>query len=117
MNVSRASEVLSSASDDELVQRFCAGEQEAYDELYARYEPQLRKFFSRKITNAYLLDEAVQRTMILVFRKANRYKLGHSFRNWVFQIMSHELSKSHDWLKRYPGVQLDTTEDAGDGDH
>jgi len=72
--------------DAHLVARVVAGERAAFDALFRRFYPRLRRFVERVTRRPQLVDEIVNDTLLVVWRKAASYDGTSSVSTWVFAI-------------------------------
>ncbi len=99
-------------SDDVLMTKFCAGDAQAFELLYARHERPLYRYVRRVLGTALeaQVDEVFQDTwMKLVDNRANwREREDASFKTWLFMLAHHravdvlrkggrEVSTDHGW--------------------
>src|SRR4051812_50173789 len=73
-------------SDDDLMGRFCLGEEPAFDELYERYSRKVYAFLHRMLHDAAAAEDAMQLTFLSFVRARGRYEQGSSVRSWLFAI-------------------------------
>ena len=79
-------EVITPETTDELLMdRYCAGDQQAFDELFKRYTPRLVRFLTNMVGNAQAVDIA-QVTFLKVHQNRHRYRAGATVASWVFTI-------------------------------
>jgi RNA polymerase sigma-70 factor (ECF subfamily) len=78
----------SDASPDEgtLVKRVAGGDDGAFEALYRCYYPRLRRFLERVTRRPQLVEEVLNDTMLVVWRKANTYNLRSKVSTWIFGI-------------------------------
>lgn len=83
--------------DDELMLRFCAGDERAFDALYRKYADHLHAFVKRMVGQRSLADDLLQTTFLTVVRARGRYRPGTSVRAWMFAIAA---NAARDSLRR-----------------
>jgi RNA polymerase sigma-70 factor (ECF subfamily) len=82
-----ASERLASGLHDaSLVDRVAAGDSVAFESLYRLFYPRLRRFIERMTRRPQLVDEILDDTMLVVWRKAGTYDLSSKVSTWIFAI-------------------------------
>ncbi len=69
-----------------LIGRVASGDVGAFETLYHGVYPRLRRFVERITRRAQLVDEVVNDTMLVVWRKAATYDLSSSVSTWIFAI-------------------------------
>ena len=72
--------------DARLVASLVRGDTGAFDALYRSMYPRLRRFLERVTRRPQLVDEIVNDTMLVVWRKAATYDGTSSVSTWVFAI-------------------------------
>lgn len=79
---------LVSLSDDELVQRYQFGSQDAFEELLARHQEQVFKYIYLVVRNDTLANDLFQDTFVkvIMFIKQQRYVQNGHFLPWVVRI-------------------------------
>jgi RNA polymerase sigma-70 factor (ECF subfamily) len=70
----------------ELIHRVAARDRFAFDALYRRYHPRLKRFVERVTRRPQLVDEIVNDTMLVVWRRASSYNLRSALSTWIFGI-------------------------------
>ncbi len=77
--------------DRQLIARVQAQDQQAITLLYQRYAPRLGRFLSKLLKSHTLVDEAVNDTMLVVWRKASQFDPDRArVSTWLFGIAHHE---------------------------
>lgn len=76
-----------SETDEELMQRYCAGDAAAFDRLYARHRKALFGFlFNQSQRQHQEVDEVFQETWLKVIRNRRRYDNSQRFQPWLYAI-------------------------------
>jgi RNA polymerase sigma factor (sigma-70 family) len=75
--------------DLELLDRWCAGERHAGNELFQRHFDSVCRFFQNKLDRDF--DELVQATFLACVRSRDQFRRQSSFRTYLFTIARHEL--------------------------
>jgi RNA polymerase sigma factor (sigma-70 family) len=107
-----APEARSAASRDEaaLMRRVAHGDGAAFEKLYGCYYPRLRRFLERVTRRPQLVEEILNDTMLVVWRKAHTYDLSSKVSTWIFAIAYRKSLKT---LKRVDRVlEFDPEENA-----
>jgi RNA polymerase sigma factor (sigma-70 family) len=78
----------SAAQQDEiaLVGRVASGDAQAFEALYRCFYPRLRRFLERMMRRPQLVEEILNDTMLVVWRKAHTYNLRSKVSTWIFAI-------------------------------
>lgn len=73
--------------DDELMQRFQKGDEDAFNLLVRRHQKPLINFIARYTGDKDNAEDLAQETFIRMFKAANRYKPGRAqFKTWMYFI-------------------------------
>ena len=97
-------------TDEELMQRFCAGDKAAFGELFERFLPRVRSFLRQMVRDSALADDLAQTTFLSVVRSKDRYVIGAKVAPWIFSIAG---NAARDTLRRQAlGVEQLVTADA-----
>jgi RNA polymerase sigma-70 factor (ECF subfamily) len=70
----------------DLIHRVAARDCNAFDALYRGYYPRLKRFIERVTRRPQLVDEIVDDTMLVVWRRARSYNLRSALSTWIFGI-------------------------------
>lgn len=74
-------------SDESLMQRYCAGDAKAFDQLYARYRKPLFGFlYNHSQRQRHEVEEVFQEAWLKVIRNRRRYDSGQAFQPWLYAI-------------------------------
>ncbi|WML89145.1 sigma-70 family RNA polymerase sigma factor [Thiothrix lacustris] len=98
-------DVTSKLSDEILMELISTGNQQAFSQLYLRYQPRLVKYCSRVLRNdiaqaADLVDEA----MFDVWRSAENFAGRSKVSTWIYSIARNKVVS---WLRKTSEVTLD----------
>src|SRR5688572_15166435 len=76
---------LAALSDEDLMDRYCAGDTRAFNELFRRFTPRLLRFTRPLVGTAHAPD-IVQQTFLKLHENRHRYRSGARLSAWVFTI-------------------------------
>jgi RNA polymerase sigma-70 factor (ECF subfamily) len=76
----------SDASDVALVEQVVHGDRQAFEALYRRYHPRLHRFLGLMTTRVAVVEEALNDTMLVVWRRAHTYNGQSKVSTWIFAI-------------------------------
>jgi RNA polymerase sigma-70 factor (ECF subfamily) len=93
------------ASDEELVERICAGEAEAFELLYQRYFKRVFAFVKRRLRSREDAEEVVQEAFLNVFSSLASFRGEAPFAAWVLGLTRRTLA-SRFKRKRFATVPL-----------
>jgi RNA polymerase sigma factor (sigma-70 family) len=100
--------VIKTGEDTDLVRRWGCGDQVAAEQLIARHEPELNRFFrAQQPADA---DDLVQETLLAVMEARDRFRGEASFRTYVLRIARYKLW-SHRRRRRGPHIPWEDAED------
>ena len=74
------------ADDVVLIGRVASGEVPAFESLFRRYRPRIRRFLEPKTWRPQLIDEILNDTMLVVWRKAGTFNLRSTVSTWILGI-------------------------------
>src|SRR5262252_7264019 len=83
---SSAAQLTSSSQEAELLARVAEGDREAFECLYRAYLPRLTRFLQQLTRRQQAVEEAINDTMLVVWRKAARYSNESKVSTWIFAI-------------------------------
>lgn len=100
-------------SDEELVKKFLAGEESAFNQLVRRYQQKIY-WHARRLTGNHLdADDILQEVLLVMYKKLRDYKFESSLYTWIYKITytrSLNLIKSNK-LKRFFSIGSEETPD------
>ena len=98
---------LASCSDEDLLTRFCGGENEAFGVLLHRYERELYGYLRRYLGDSDLAEDVFQNTFLQLYVKSNQYEQGRPVRPWLYTIATHQAIDALRRTGRHQAVSLD----------
>ena len=84
-------------SDKDLLQRYTAGEEEAFQELVHRYKDSVYGFLRRFLSRPDLVEDVFQETFMQLFVSRDTFDISRPLRPWLFTIAA---NKAKDALRR-----------------
>jgi RNA polymerase sigma-70 factor (ECF subfamily) len=69
-----------------LMRRIAAGETRAFEELYRIYHPRLTRFLINILRRPHLVEEALDDTMMVVWRRPGSFTGASKVSTWIFAI-------------------------------
>lgn len=88
--------------DEFLVERVRAGDQRAFEDLYARYFPRVHHFAARRLRNRADVDETVQEVFVNVFASIDSFRGEAPFGAWLFGLTRRTVASR--FKKRTPAL-------------
>src|SRR5262252_872870 len=83
---SAAAQPSPSSSEAELLALIAKGDRDAFERLYRAYLPRLTRFLQQLTRRQQAVEEAINDTMLVVWRKADRYSSESKVSTWIFAI-------------------------------
>ena len=99
------------ADDVALIRQVACGEVPAFESLFRRYKPRIRRFLELKTWRPQLIDEILNDTMLVIWRKAGTFNLRSTVSTWILGIALHRGLKANQRTER--AIALES--DAGSG--
>ena len=84
-------------SDQALVKRVAAEDEDAFRTLYSRYADRVFRYAMTLVRNQHLAEEAAQETMVAVWKSAVRFEGRSKASTWIFGIAR---NKAFDLIRR-----------------
>jgi RNA polymerase sigma-70 factor (ECF subfamily) len=84
----------SAPHDDDLIGRVAGRDHTAFEQLYRRYAPRLRAFLRGTLPRPGVIDEVIDDTMLVVWRKAHVYDGSAKLSTWIFGIAQRKALKA-----------------------
>jgi RNA polymerase sigma-70 factor (ECF subfamily) len=91
-------------ADARLLVRVAGGDREAFERLYHVYFPRLTRFLNRSTRNLQLIEEVVNDTMLVVWKKAPSWDASCKVSTWIFAIAWRRARKSVSSLSAVNGA-------------
>jgi RNA polymerase sigma factor (sigma-70 family) len=88
-------------TDEQLMMRFCEGEPQAFDVLFARHGPPVHRFLARASGNPEAADDLTQAAFLSLVKARERFRAGARFKPWLYAIA---LNAARDWRRRHREV-------------
>jgi RNA polymerase sigma-70 factor (ECF subfamily) len=92
--------VLPQGDDAALLQRVVAQDLQAFDILYARYVPRLRRYLAHLLNDPALVEEVCHDVMLVVWQQAVRFPAMVPLFAWLCGIARHKARKA--WARTSP---------------
>ena len=101
-------------SAEELAARAQGGSRGSFDELVARYRPQLVAFLARRLSDAADAEDVAQETFVRALDHLDRYDPARPFSTWLFAIgknvaANHALARSRRAARELEGGVVDAS--------
>ena len=86
-------------TDEELMERYVGGDQQALRELFDRYAPRLHAFFVRSVGDGASSEDLLQTTFLKLHGARHDYTPGMPLRPWIFTIAAR--ARADELRRRY----------------
>ncbi len=83
------------ADDESLMNRFCNGEESAFEALFSRHAPRVRAYLSRLTSSPEMADDLTQVTFLSLVRSRGRYASAMRFTPWLYAIATNVARDHH----------------------
>lgn len=93
----KTSKMSSKPAKDSLLKKAVNGDIKAFQELFLEFQPQLKSYLYRLLTDRNDVDDLSQDTFVKAFDKIKTYQGNSSLKTWVFQIAT---NLSYDYVRR-----------------
>jgi len=97
--------------DIDLIQRYLAGDVEAFNELMDAHEDRVFAICYRMLQDREAALDATQDTFLTVFRKADRYRAQAAFSTWLYRVA---VNTCYDHLRRRKRKRAEPLPDSHD---
>ena len=95
-------------TDEELFLEYrSAGTHEAFEELVLRYKRELYNYLYRYLSNADNAEDVLQKTILVVMRKCDKFEAGREFRPWLYKIATNNAIDHIRQAKRFAVISID----------
>lgn len=98
----RARRYATETDDLVLIDRVARGDRVAFDLLFRRYGPRLRRFLERTTQRPHLIDEILNDTMLVIWRKAGSFDVRSKVSTWILGIALRRGLKARERAARVP---------------
>lgn len=103
---------LKKLSDAELLTRYTAGEEEAFNELVNRYRNSLYAFLRQFLNRHDLVEDVFQETFLQLFSSRKSFDTSRPLRPWLFTIAANKAKDALRKWQRTSAVQIGTMADS-----
>ena len=98
-------------NDDELVASFCAGNNQAFEELVLRYKNPLYQYILSLVKDEAAAEDLFQDVFISLFKHAKSYQAQGKFKAWLFLAARNKVLNY--WRDNKNTMSLDQTDEEG----
>jgi RNA polymerase sigma-70 factor (ECF subfamily) len=97
--------------DIDLLDRFIAGDQEAFNQLMRAHEDRVFAIALRMMRNRDAALDATQETFLTLYRKADRFHRKSAFSTWLYRVT---INTCYDQLRKQKRAQADALPETND---
>jgi RNA polymerase sigma-70 factor (ECF subfamily) len=90
----------------DLLKRYAAGEEEAFQELMRRYRDSVYSFLRRFLSRSDLIEDVFQETFLQVFVSRDTFDVSRPLRPWLFTIAANKAKDALRRMQRGEATQL-----------
>jgi RNA polymerase sigma factor (sigma-70 family) len=83
---SPAQEAPAAMDDVRLIERIAQGDLRAFEALYRSYHPRLTRFLTNMLRRPHLVEEALNDTMMVVWKRPEKYNGTSKVSTWIFAV-------------------------------
>ncbi len=99
------------SEDTDLLDRFIAGDQEAFNQLMRAHEDRVFAIALRMMRSRDAALDATQETFLTLFRKADRFHRQSAFSTWLYRVT---INTCYDQLRKQKRSQADALPETND---
>jgi len=96
------------------MERLCAGQDAALNDLMERHAAAVFRFLCRMVGNEDDANDLAQETFVRVFKSCKSFRSNEKFSTWLFTIAANLARNHFRWRARHPNLSLDA-ENSGTG--
>ena len=89
-------------NDQELLSKVSAKDEDAFKELYSRYNLPVFNYLLRLVHQTTSAEDLLQETFLAIWQGAEKFRGKSSVKTWIFRIAHH---KAISWLRRHGKTQ------------
>lgn len=109
--------ITEAATDNDLVRRFCAGEEQAFNNLYARHHRKVFWLCLRMVRDPIRAEDLTQEAFLQLYRKIRTFRGDSAFSTWLHRVAVNVVLMSIRKKKQRPEVvSLEETMNPEDSD-
>ncbi|MHC5060360.1 MAG: RNA polymerase sigma factor [Planctomycetota bacterium] len=101
-------------TDSELLVRYMAGDEDAFEEIVDRYKNPLYAFLRRFLNRQELVEDVFQETFLQLYASKESFDTNRPLRPWLFTIAANKAKDALRKMQRQSAMELGVVADAGD---
>ena len=101
-------------TDSDLLVRYMAGDEDAFQELVNRYKNPLYAFLKRFLNRQELVEDVFQETFLQLYTSKEKFDTSRPLRPWLFTIAANKAKDALRKMQRHASMELGAVADAAD---
>ncbi len=101
-------------TDSDLLVRYMAGDEDAFQELVNRYKNPLYAFLKRFLNRQELVEDVFQETFLQLYTSKESFDTSRPLRPWLFTIAANKAKDALRKMQRHASMELGAIADAAD---
>ncbi len=101
-------------NDMELLKRYAAGEEEAFQQLVSQYKDSVYAFLRRFLSQSDMVDDVFQETFMQLYVSRDTFDLSRPLRPWLFTIAANKAKDALRRMQRIDSANLGSMFDSED---
>jgi len=101
-------------NDTDLLKRYAAGEEEAFQELVSQYKDGIYAFLRRFLSQSDMVDDVFQETFMQLYVSRGTFDLSRPLRPWLFTIAANKAKDALRRMQRVDSANLGSMFDSDD---
>ena len=101
-------------TDTDLLVRYMAGDEDAFQELVNRFKNPLYAFLKRFLNRQELVEDVFQETFLQLYTSKEKFDTSRPLRPWLFTIAANKAKDALRKMQRHAAMELGTIADASD---
>ncbi len=101
-------------TDSDLLVRYMAGDEDAFQELVNRYKNPLYAFLKRFLNRQELVEDVFQETFLQLYMSKEKFDTSRPLRPWLFTIAANKAKDALRKMQRHAAMELGVVADAAD---
>ncbi len=101
-------------TDSDLLVRYMAGDEDAFQELVNRYKNPLYAFLKRFLNRQELVEDVFQETFLQLYTSKEKFDTSRPLRPWLFTIAANKAKDALRKMQRHASMELGAIADAAD---
>ncbi len=101
-------------NDMELLKRYAAGEEDAFQQLVSQYKDSVYAFLRRFLSQSDMVDDVFQETFMQLYVSRDTFDLSRPLRPWLFTIAANKAKDALRRMQRIDSANLGSMFDSDD---